>query len=490
MNIALLILAAFLFLSIYLGIRARKGKEMSLEQWAVGGRGFGTLFVFLLMAGENFTTYTFLGGSGGAYGLGGPMIYVFSALCYIVSYWLLPPVWKYAKKHNVLTQSDFFVSKYNSTKLGVLTATVGIISIIPYLVLQFKGLGIIVSESSYGTVSQAAAIWIGAVSVALFVTVSGIHGSAWTSIVKDIIMLVVILFMAIYLPYHYYGGFKPMFQQIDAAKPGFLLLPEAGLSISWYVSTSILFALGLFMWPHMFGASLSSKSAQVLRRNAAMTPLYQIVLVFVLFIGFAAVLQVPGLESQDLALFKLAKMTFDPWFVGIIGAAGLLTALVPSSMLLMTAAALLAKNIYKVLKPDTTDKQISRISRFTVPIIALLALYFTFAGGEMIIMLLIMAYGFVAQLFPALFFSLWKKNPITVQGAFTGIFVGVSTVAYVTLTGTTMATLFPTLPQAIKDLDKGIIALFINITVMFTVSVITRKKSVLREQSDSVKISS
>ncbi|MCO0598468.1 sodium:solute symporter [Peribacillus butanolivorans] len=490
MNIALLILAAFLFLSIYLGIRARKGKEMSLEQWAVGGRGFGTLFVFLLMAGENFTTYTFLGGSGGAYGLGGPMIYVFSALCYIVSYWLLPPVWKYAKKHNVLTQSDFFVSKYNSTKLGVLTATVGIISIIPYLVLQFKGLGIIVSESSYGTVSQAAAIWIGAVSVALFVTVSGIHGSAWTSIVKDIIMLVVILFMAIYLPYHYYGGFKPMFQQIDAAKPGFLLLPEAGLSISWYVSTSILFALGLFMWPHMFGASLSSKSAQVLRRNAAMTPLYQIVLVFVLFIGFAAVLQVPGLESQDLALFKLAKMTFDPWFVGIIGAAGLLTALVPSSMLLMTAAALLAKNIYKVLKPDTTDKQISRISRFTVPIIALLALYFTFAGGEMIIMLLIMAYGFVAQLFPALFFSLWKKNPITVQGAFTGIFVGVSTVAYVTLTGTTMATLFPTLPQAIKDLDKGIIALFINITVMFTVSVITRKKSVLREQSGSVKISS
>ncbi|MFC9601025.1 sodium:solute symporter [Peribacillus butanolivorans] len=490
MNIALMILSATLFLSIYLGIRSRKGKEMSLEQWAVGGRGFGTIFVFLLMAGENFTTYTFLGGSGGAYGLGGPMIYVFGALCYIVSYWLLPPVWKYAKKHNVLTQSDFFASKYNSTKLGALTATVGIISIIPYLVLQFKGLGIIVSEASYGTVSSAAAIWIGVVSVALFVTVSGIHGSAWTSIFKDIIMLVVIVFMAIYLPYHYYGGLKPMFQQINEAKPGFLLLPESGLSISWYVSTSILFALGLFMWPHMFGASLSAKSAQVLRRNAAMTPLYQIVLAFVLFIGFAAVLQVPGLENTDLALFKLAKMTFDPWFIGIIGAAGLLTALVPSSMLLMTAATLLAKNIYKVLKPDTTDKQISRISRFTVPIIALLALYFTFAGGEMIIMLLIMAYGFVAQLFPALFFSLWKKNPISVQGAFTGIFTGVSTVAYVTLTGTTMATLFPTLPQAIKDFDNGIIALFINIIVMFTVSAFTRKKNVLLEQIDSVKISS
>ena len=51
MNIALVIIAAFLALSIFLGIRARRGKDMDLEQWTVGGRGFGTIFVFLLMAG-------------------------------------------------------------------------------------------------------------------------------------------------------------------------------------------------------------------------------------------------------------------------------------------------------------------------------------------------------------------------------------------------------------------------------------------------------
>lgn len=32
---------------------------MNLEQWSVGGRGFGTIFVFLLMAGEIYTTFTF-----------------------------------------------------------------------------------------------------------------------------------------------------------------------------------------------------------------------------------------------------------------------------------------------------------------------------------------------------------------------------------------------------------------------------------------------
>jgi SSS family solute:Na+ symporter len=64
MNLALVIIFAFLALSVYLGIRARRGKDMDLEEWAVGGRGFGTVFIFLLLAGEIYTTFTFLGGSG------------------------------------------------------------------------------------------------------------------------------------------------------------------------------------------------------------------------------------------------------------------------------------------------------------------------------------------------------------------------------------------------------------------------------------------
>ena len=46
---------------------------------------------------------------------------------------------------------------------------------------------------------------------------------------------------------------------------------------------------------------------------------------------------------MDLALLRISIQTFDPWFIGIIGGAGLLTALVPGSMLLMSASTLLAK---------------------------------------------------------------------------------------------------------------------------------------------------
>ena len=72
------------------------------------------------------------------------------------------------------------MKKYKSQALYLIVSIIGVISIIPYLVLQLKGLGIIVSEASYGRVSPVIAVWIGAIVITIYVMVSGIHGSAWT----------------------------------------------------------------------------------------------------------------------------------------------------------------------------------------------------------------------------------------------------------------------------------------------------------------------
>jgi Na+/proline symporter len=72
MNSALPFIISAALLALGLGFLAGRGKDMNLEQWTVGGRSFGALFVFLLLAGEIYTTFTFLGGSGFAYGKGAP----------------------------------------------------------------------------------------------------------------------------------------------------------------------------------------------------------------------------------------------------------------------------------------------------------------------------------------------------------------------------------------------------------------------------------
>ncbi len=355
MNGALPFIAAAALLALALGFLAQRGKDMNLEQWTVGGRGFGAVFVFLLLAGEIYTTFTFLGGSGFAYGKGAPAYYIlcYGTLAYVLSYFMLPPIWRYAKEHRLYSQSDFFVRKYDSPALGIIVTLVDIVALIPYLVLQFKGLGIIVEIAGYGAISSTVAIWIGAVVVAAYVMVSGVHGSAWTAVAKDILILVIVVFLGLYLPSHYYGGLGAMFEAIEQAKPGFTVLPPHGESLWWFSSTVLLTALGFYMWPHSFGSIYTARSATVIRKNAIVLPLYQLILLFVFFVGFAAILQVPGLTGPDidLALFKLSVKTFDPWFVGVIGATGVLTALVPGSMILMTTATLIANNLYRVAQP-------------------------------------------------------------------------------------------------------------------------------------------
>ncbi|PHF74226.1 sodium:solute symporter family protein [Priestia aryabhattai] len=479
MNSALIIILLFLVAAIFLGIRSTKGKDMNLEQWTVGGRGFGAILVFVLMAGEIYTTFSFLGGSGWAYGKGAPALYVliYISLSYVLSYWLLPVIWKYARDHKLVSQPDFFVSKYKSPYLGVLVAAVGVIAVIPVIVVQLKGLGIIVSQASYGAISMPAAIWMGAISLTLYVMISGIHGSAWTAVIKDIMMLAVIGFLGIYLPFHYYGGYGPMFEAVNTAKPGFLKFPEQGLSVSWFISTVILLVLGFYMWPQVFSSSYTAKNAKVFRKNAIISPLYTLMLLFVFFVGFAAILKVPGLSGGDvdLALLRISIQTFDPWFIGIIGGAGLLTALVPGSMLLMSASTLLAKNIYKPFAPQASEARIALLAKSFVPVVALISVYFTLNGGTTLSTIILMGYSLMTQLFPSLLFSLKKNNFVTKQGAAWGIVAGIIVVAYITISGSTIGTLFPSLPQQMKDINVGFIALLINFIVMWAVSMLTKQ---------------
>lgn len=467
-------------MALALGLVARRGHTMDLEQWAVGGRGFGAILVFLLMAGEIYTTFTFLGGSGWAYGRGAPAFYIlgYGALAYSLSYFLLPVIWRYGTRNHLHSQADFFTLKYRSKALGVLVSLVSVAAIVPYLVLQLKGLGIIVSETSYGRISSPVAVWLSVTALVVYVILSGVRGSAWTAVLKDGMILVVAVGLGVVLPYHYYGGYQPMFEAIERARPGFLTLPAHGMSPSWLVSTVLLSALGFYMWPHGFASVYTARSEDVFRKNAVVMPLYQLILLYVFFVGFAAILQVPGLKGADadLSLLRLSKLTFPAWVVGWIGAAGLLTALVPGSMLLVTAATILAKNVYRPLAPRTTDAMLGRLARALVPVVALVAVIFTLLGGTALVPLLLMGYNLVAQLCPALFLSLPERPWATRTGAMAGILAGVLVVAGLSLSGTTLAKLAPSWPAVITDLNVGIVALVVNAAVLGVVSALTRER--------------
>ena len=470
--VALGLMGATLVTAFLLALRTRGAQ--SLEQWSIGSRGFSSLLVFVLLAGEIYTTFTFLGGSGWAYGRGAPAYYIlaYPTVAFAAGYWLLPPIWQRASEWRVISQPEYFAKAFGSEWLGTVVALVGCVALLPYLVVQFKGLGILVSESSYGLISYETAIWIGTIATAAYVVMSGVKGSALTAALKDALVLAAAVGLGIALPTSLHGGIGPMFDTLLAQRPDFFVLPAHGMSAVWFTSTIVLTVCGFYMWPHTFGSLFTARTADAFRRNAVIMPLYQVVLLFVFFIGFAAITAVPGLEGAeiDLALLRVTRQTYGPWVMGLVGAAGLLTALVPGALILMTTATILARLITRA--HDTTALREVQTARRIVPLVAIVSLWFVFNGEQTLVTLLLFAYAIVTQLFPSVLVSIWWPQRANAVAAFAGIVVGEGLVMWTSLAGITTASMFPSLPASITDMNIGVLALAANVLVLWLLTVL------------------
>ena len=459
---ALTIIFGIVAVGSAIGFYAGTRQKMSLEHWTVGSRGFGTLLMWLLMAGESYTTFSVLGASGWVYSRGGPALYILAyiTLSNVVSFFVMPHVWELGRAHGMQTQPDFFRVRYGSTYLAALVAAIGVVFIVPYLQLQLTGLGIIVEVASFETIGRTPAMTIAVTLVAGFVFVSGVRAVAWVSIMKDVLMVVAAVSVGIGVPYIYFGGVGPMFAALASSKPQHLVLPGStkDLGHAWYVSTVLLTSLGEYMWPHPFGASFTAKSGDTLRRNAVVMPIYTLTLAFIFFTGFAALLVVPGLENGDLALLTMVRRTFPAWMLGIVGGAGALTAMVPAAILVLTASTLFAKNLYRPLfAPGMSDDQVARLARAMVIVLSAVSLYFAMRSSATLVSLLLLGYAGITQFFPGVALGLfwWRASK---AGVFAGLLAGVTCAAVLIL--------------GKKDPIGGINAGFIALCVNFAVSVV------------------
>jgi solute:Na+ symporter, SSS family len=471
-TISLTTIFAIVAVGAAVGFLAGVRRNMDLEQWTVGGRGFGAVLIFLLMAGEVYTTFAFLGASGWAYSRGGPVLYVLAylSLAYVVSFFILPQIWEMGRHHGMQTQSDFFGVRYGNKYLAGFVSIVGIVSFIPYLQLQLTGVGIIVSIASFDGIGRTPAMAIAVVLLVAFVFASGVRAVAWVSVVKDALMAVAAISIGIGIPLIHFGGIGPMFATLAHSRPAHLTMPGAttNLGHAWFISTVLLTSLGFFMWPHAFASTFTAKSAKTLRRNSVVMPLYTLTLVFIFFAGFAAVLIVPGLPNGDLALLTVVRTSFPPWFLGVIGGAGALTAMVPAAIFILTAATLFAKNLYRPLfAPAMTDDQVAKLARVMVIVLGGISLCLAIFSSTTLVSLLLTGYAGVTQFFPGVVFGLYWKR-VTMPAVFAGMIAGVATAVFLMFSHR----------DPVFGLSAGFLALCLNFLIVVLASLLTAPQKV------------
>jgi len=138
--------------------------------------------------------------------------------------------------------------------------------------------------------------------------------------------------------------------------------------------------------------------------------------------------------------------------------------MVPASVLVLTAATLLSKNVYRAgFRPKADDAEVMRVSRVMVLVVSSCALVFALAFPTALVNLLLIGYDGVAQLFPGVVLGLfWKR--VTRMGVTAGLLVGIVSAAIL---------VFGKFDPFI-GLNAGFVALALNALVTVAVSLFFR----------------
>lgn len=415
---ALAIVTIVVLGTIVFALLAVRRVKMDPQQYIVGGRSFGTLFLWVLMAGEIYTTFTFLGIAGLTYSQGAPAFYAmaYGTCAMIIGYFLTPAVWRIAKERNLLTWPDFFEVRYASRGLGVGVALLQFVMVVPYVALQLSGLQIVLHLAGYSAYNATTSVCIAFAILALFVFSAGLRGTAWASVVKDVLVIGAVLLAGIAIPLRFFGSVGALFSRVADLHPQMLVLPKGGAFHGevWFVSTALLSAIGFFMGPQSAGAIYSARNGDALRRNAMLLPLYNAFTMLMLFAGFSAALVTPGLKGTavDQSFLLVVQHFYPSWVLGLVASAGALSALVPASALLLAGASVITKNVAgDALGIATGDAARTMLTRVLVLVVAVLALALWLVAQRTVVELLLLYYNGITQFAPGVIATFLPRRP-------------------------------------------------------------------------------
>lgn len=475
--IVLIICGIYLAITLAMGIIPGLSVSESVTGFVAGDRSMNLLILYFVMGASIFSSFAFLGGPGWAYSRGAASLYIiaYGITGMIPIYFFGPKVRRLGEKFGFVTQAEILQDRFNSKTLSALLAVLSIIVFIPYLTLQMKGAGYVITTISEGAIPQWMGAGIAYLVVLFYVYFSGVMGVGWTNTFQGIFMMAIAWFLGLYLPYKLYGGVGEMFTQIAQSDMSAMLhapgLNASGEPWSWwgYSSAVVVSAVGFSVWPHLFMRAFAADSDRTMKLTAVLYPTFQLFLIPILIIGFTAVLAYPGVTPADTILpHVLTQLDLPVIIIGLVCAGTLAASMSSGDAILHSAASIGIRDGLAHILPERlkTDKKERHFIRILVIIISLIAYYFAVISDVPIVNLLLGSYGGVAQIFP-LVFCMFYWPRATGYGAVAGLLGGVATTI-----------LFLTYP-ALRPfpLHEGIYGLIVNIGLLIGVSLATEPES-------------
>ncbi len=408
MNTPALIIFLFFFLVVTIaGFWAARWRKPlagmhSLEEWGLAGRSFGTWISWFLIGGDTYTAYTVIAVPAALYGAGAAGFFAlpYSIIAYPYMMLVLPRLWTVCHRHGYVTFADFVRGRYGCRALTLAVAFTGILALMPYIALQLVGIKVVIA--AFGIQGEWPLV-LAFVILSAYTWSSGLRAPAVIAIVKDVMLYVMVIAAVVWFPIKL-GGYARIFNLANEA----LGAHRASIHLAsgqflGYSTLAIGSAIALMLYPHTATAVLSAKSANTVRRNAAMLPAYSFLLGLIALLGYVALADHIVTKDTSSAVPMLFLKDFPAAFAGFCLAAIAVGALVPAAIMSIAASNLFTRNIWGELsRTPMTPHQESSMAKTVSLLVKFGALVFVLKlQTAFAIQMQLLGGIWIAQLFPA-----------------------------------------------------------------------------------------
>ncbi len=468
-----LVIFGYLGVALVLGVAAGRRGSGGVTDFVAGERAFGPVLMYFVMGATIFSAFALLGTPQRVVTKGSDAFYIiaFGSVAFVPVFFFGAKVRRLGARLGFVTQAELVGARFGSRRLTGLMGGATLVAFLPYLVIQLKGAGMVMHAVTGWPSLQGAAVVYAVVIT--YVIVGGIRGVGWTNVVQGLAMVVVVWGVGLWIPARLYGGLGPMFDRVVAEHPQWLTLPgPAPTSYGQYTSEIIVSMLGFSMWPQVFMKCFTARSARLVQLSAVLYPTFMLLLVPLLFIGYAAVLE--GGPADDTVLLWILEhpaLGDTSLIFAMVAFAVLAASMSTGDALLHAGGSILVRDVLVGgLGWSLDDRRQTRAMRGVIVALggAALALLH-YAGGTSVVDLLLLAYAIPIQLLPPTLLGLYWRRASR-AGAEGGLLVGLAAVLLLFVLGQVAPTLYAVLNPA--GLQIGVLGGALNLAVLVALSLL------------------
>jgi len=475
------IVVGYLILALGVGLVAYRVSTNVAEDYYLANRSIGTLVLLFTTFATLLSAFTFFGGPNIAYAQGPEWILVmgvmdgvlFAILWYLIGY----KQWLVGQKQGYVTLSEMLGDRFGSRRLRGLVAAVSLFWLFPYIMLQQMGAG----EALTGLSGGAIPYWAGAALITafmiLYVVLAGMRGVAWTDTIQGLFMLSVV-WIAVAWVLAAVGGPSGAAAALGESNPEFLALGSDYYTPQYIISTAVVIAFGVTMFPQINQRFFVAGSARVLKRSFVLWP----VLVLLLFVPtfllgtWAAGLGIEVPEGANVLPILLSEYT-PVWFAALVIAGAMAAMMSSSDSMLLSGSSYFIRDLYRpFVDPTLSERREAWLARGGVAVFATATFIASLSRPGTLIEVGNTAFGGFAQLtLPVLVALYWQST--TRDGMVAGILgsqlLYLSHVFIPTVTVEIGATTLPLFARAYGGWDVALGGMLLGALLTVGVSLLT-----------------